>query len=182
MTFVQSVPNKLPSILLGRSPLSDVTASVTHDVICLARWIAADLYLREVDMLRFELSVSKCDKALLGLAQMIEQERYDFQQLREHLKDSNLNVNVRHSLHIHHGRTNSLEGTFPGGMVSGTMPMGDASMSSTTGGCLGGVSMLSINDANSMSMIYSACDPAMTHMSPDGAEFQKKGCFQSRRE
>ncbi len=169
MTFVQSVPNKLPSILLGRSPLSDVTASVTHDVICLARWIAADLYLREVDMLRFELSVSKCDKALLGLAQMIEQERYDFQQLREHLKDSNLNVNVRHSLHIHHGRTNSLEGTFPGGMVSGTMPMGDASMSSTTGGCLGGVSMLSINDANSMSMIHSACDPAMTPMSPDGA-------------
>mmetsp|Transcript_8242 Transcript_8242/g.15291 ORF Transcript_8242/g.15291 Transcript_8242/m.15291 type:complete len:183 (-) Transcript_8242:446-994(-) len=132
-------------------------------------------------MLRFELSVSKCDKALFGLAQMIEQERYDFQQFREHLKDSNsnLNVNVRHSLHIDHGRThsNSLEGTFPGGMVSGTMPMGDASMSSTTGGCLGGVSVLSINDANSMSMIYSACDPAMTHMSPDGAQFQKKDAF-----
>jgi phosphoenolpyruvate carboxylase len=29
---------------------------VTHKVACLARWMAADLYLREVDVLRFELS------------------------------------------------------------------------------------------------------------------------------
>ncbi|EIE23489.1 putative phosphoenolpyruvate carboxylase [Coccomyxa subellipsoidea C-169] len=34
----------------------NVTASVTHKVACLARWMAADLYLREVDVLRFELS------------------------------------------------------------------------------------------------------------------------------
>lgn len=32
-----------------------VTAQVTHNVACLARWIAADLYLREVDILRFEV-------------------------------------------------------------------------------------------------------------------------------
>lgn len=29
---------------------------VTHKVACLARWMAADLYLREIDVLRFELS------------------------------------------------------------------------------------------------------------------------------
>ena len=28
---------------------------VTHNVACLARWMAADLYLREVDVLRFEV-------------------------------------------------------------------------------------------------------------------------------
>lgn len=33
---------------------------VTHHVVCLARWMAADLYLREVDALRFELSMSSC--------------------------------------------------------------------------------------------------------------------------
>jgi phosphoenolpyruvate carboxylase len=30
---------------------------VTHNVACLARWMAADLYLREIDILRFELSM-----------------------------------------------------------------------------------------------------------------------------
>lgn len=29
---------------------------VTHHVVCLARWMAADLYLRELDALRFEVS------------------------------------------------------------------------------------------------------------------------------
>ena len=28
---------------------------VTHNVACLARWMAADLYLREIDVLRFEV-------------------------------------------------------------------------------------------------------------------------------
>jgi len=30
---------------------------VTHNVACLARWMAADLYLREVDVLRFEVTI-----------------------------------------------------------------------------------------------------------------------------
>ena len=30
----------------------------THDVACLSRWMAADLYLKEVDALRFELSMN----------------------------------------------------------------------------------------------------------------------------
>ena len=33
-------------------------AQTTHDVACLSRWMAADLYLKEVDALRFELSMS----------------------------------------------------------------------------------------------------------------------------
>ena len=34
---------------------SPVGLQVTHSVACLARWMAADLYLREVDVLRFEV-------------------------------------------------------------------------------------------------------------------------------
>lgn len=32
-----------------------LNTQVTHNVACLARWMAADLYLREVDVLRFEV-------------------------------------------------------------------------------------------------------------------------------
>ena len=39
-----------------------VTAKVTHSVACLARWMAADLYLREVEALRFELSMSHANE------------------------------------------------------------------------------------------------------------------------
>ncbi|KAJ7296741.1 hypothetical protein O6H91_15G022500 [Diphasiastrum complanatum] len=42
----------------------NVTAKVTQDVCYLAKWIAADLYLREIDGLRFELSMSKCSEKL----------------------------------------------------------------------------------------------------------------------
>jgi len=37
-----------------------VTATVTEEVLLLARWMAADLYLRDVEQLRSELSVSQC--------------------------------------------------------------------------------------------------------------------------
>ena len=40
----------------------NVTAKVTNDVACLARWMAADLYLREIDMLRFELSMGHANE------------------------------------------------------------------------------------------------------------------------
>jgi hypothetical protein len=39
---------------LGLLP-SICVMQVTHNVACLARWMAADLYLREVDVLRFEV-------------------------------------------------------------------------------------------------------------------------------
>eukprot|EP00850_Spirogloea_muscicola_P006574 SM000031S11583 [mRNA] locus=s31:530160:538185:+ [translate_table: standard] len=46
----------------------NVTAKVTKDVCYLAKWIAADLYLREVDSLRFELSMSKCSDEMTRVA------------------------------------------------------------------------------------------------------------------
>lgn len=47
----------------------NVTAKVTREVAYLARWIAADLYLREIDTLRFELSMDKCNDKLARLAE-----------------------------------------------------------------------------------------------------------------
>ncbi|CAA0822447.1 Phosphoenolpyruvate carboxylase 4 [Striga hermonthica] len=49
----------------------NVTAKVTKDVSLLSRWMAIDLYIREVDNLRFELSMNRCDAKLSQLAQQI---------------------------------------------------------------------------------------------------------------
>ena len=38
----------------------------THDVACLARWMAADLYIKEVDTLRFELSMNHASDEVSG--------------------------------------------------------------------------------------------------------------------
>ena len=92
---------------------------------------------------------------------------------------SNISVNP-HTSHIHHVRTHSNSQTvFPAGMISGTMPMGDASLPSTSGLSGGSFASLSINDANSMSMLDAACDPGMISsckngeavapLSPDGS-------------
>jgi phosphoenolpyruvate carboxylase len=37
---------------------------VTRDVSLLSRWMAIDLYIREVDSLRFELSMTRCSDKL----------------------------------------------------------------------------------------------------------------------
>ncbi|NVK40450.1 MAG: phosphoenolpyruvate carboxylase [Oceanospirillaceae bacterium] len=42
----------------------NVTAAVTEEVLLLARWQAADLYYRDVDLLRAELSMSHCNSEL----------------------------------------------------------------------------------------------------------------------
>lgn len=47
----------------------NVTAKTTREVCYLARWIAADLYLREIDTLRFELSMDKSNEKLARLAE-----------------------------------------------------------------------------------------------------------------
>ncbi|XP_057809947.1 phosphoenolpyruvate carboxylase 4 isoform X1 [Salvia miltiorrhiza] len=49
----------------------NVTAKVTRDVSLLSRWMAVDLYLREVDNLRFELSMNQCSAKLSRLAREI---------------------------------------------------------------------------------------------------------------
>lgn len=49
----------------------NVTAKVTHDVACLARWMAADLYLKEIDGLRFEISMSHASDEVWRMARDI---------------------------------------------------------------------------------------------------------------
>lgn len=44
---------------------------VTKDVSLLSRWMAFDLYIREVDSLRFELSMNRCSDRLSRLAHEI---------------------------------------------------------------------------------------------------------------
>lgn len=49
----------------------NVTAKVTKDVSLLSRWMAVDLYIREVDSLRFELSMNRCSDELSRAAHEI---------------------------------------------------------------------------------------------------------------
>ncbi|KAF5449407.1 hypothetical protein F2P56_029857 [Juglans regia] len=52
----------------------NVTAKVTKDVSLLSRWMAIDLYIREVDSIRFELSMNRCSDRLSKLAHEILEE------------------------------------------------------------------------------------------------------------
>ncbi|CAL5399537.1 unnamed protein product [Camellia sinensis] len=53
----------------------NVTSKVTKDVSLLSRWMAIDLYIREIDNLRFELSMNCCNDRLLRLAtEILERE------------------------------------------------------------------------------------------------------------
>ncbi|VFR03485.1 unnamed protein product [Cuscuta campestris] len=49
----------------------NVTSKVTKDVSLLSRWMAIDLYVREIDTLRFELSMNHCNDRLSRLAHEI---------------------------------------------------------------------------------------------------------------
>ncbi|KAK8604452.1 hypothetical protein V6N13_099394 [Hibiscus sabdariffa] len=62
----------------------NVTAKVTRDVSLLSRWMTIDLYIREVDSLRFELSMNQCNDKLSRLAQEILEK----ETLSENLHDS----------------------------------------------------------------------------------------------
>ncbi|KAJ1282949.1 hypothetical protein BS78_03G090000 [Paspalum vaginatum] len=46
----------------------NVTAKVTRDVSLLSRWMAIDLYIRELDSLSFELSIKRCNDKVASLA------------------------------------------------------------------------------------------------------------------
>src|SRR5690606_23752112 len=46
----------------------NVTAAVTRDVRMLSRWMAADLFLRDVETLQSELSMSRCSAELAAAA------------------------------------------------------------------------------------------------------------------
>ncbi|KAL2546335.1 Phosphoenolpyruvate carboxylase 4 [Forsythia ovata] len=54
----------------------NVTAKVTRDVSLLSRWMAIELYIREIDNLRFELSMNQCNDHLSTLAhEILEKEK-----------------------------------------------------------------------------------------------------------
>ncbi|XP_004496214.1 phosphoenolpyruvate carboxylase 4 [Cicer arietinum] len=55
----------------------NVTAKVTKAVSLLSRWMAIDLYIREVDSLRFELSMNRCSDRMSRLAHEILEEAKD---------------------------------------------------------------------------------------------------------
>ncbi|MDO9617357.1 MAG: phosphoenolpyruvate carboxylase [Pseudomonas sp.] len=65
----------------------NVTASITREVLLLARWMAADLYLRDVDNLAAELSMQQASPALLArVGESAEPYRSLLKQLRERLR------------------------------------------------------------------------------------------------
>ncbi|KAK9823233.1 hypothetical protein WJX72_001252 [[Myrmecia] bisecta] len=65
----------------------NVTAKVTHNVACVSRWMAADLYLREVDVLRFELSQSYASDEVWRMAREIT-EHHDHEDRAHAAKDA----------------------------------------------------------------------------------------------
>ena len=65
----------------------NVTARVTREVLLLARWMAADLYLRDIDQLAAELSMQQASAALLArVGESAEPYRSLLKQLRERLR------------------------------------------------------------------------------------------------
>ncbi|MFP6800407.1 MAG: phosphoenolpyruvate carboxylase [Pseudomonas sp.] len=65
----------------------NVTASITREVLLLARWMAADLYLRDIDNLAAELSMQQASPALLArVGESAEPYRSLLKQLRERLR------------------------------------------------------------------------------------------------
>lgn len=62
-------PLKIASWMGGdRDGNPNVTADVTRRVFSLSRWMAADLYLRDIEVLRGELSMSACNDEIATLA------------------------------------------------------------------------------------------------------------------
>ncbi|XP_031497139.1 phosphoenolpyruvate carboxylase 4-like isoform X2 [Nymphaea colorata] len=64
-----STPIRFGSWMGGdRDGNPNVTSKVTRDVAFLSRWMVVDLYIREIDSLRFELSMNRCSPQLTKLA------------------------------------------------------------------------------------------------------------------
>ncbi|CAA2974554.1 phosphoenolpyruvate carboxylase 4 [Olea europaea subsp. europaea] len=78
----------------------NVTAKVTKDVSLLSRWMAIDLYIREVDSLRFELSMNQCSVQLSRLAhQILEKEKSSEDRHENWNGPSNQNQSKHHGQH-----------------------------------------------------------------------------------
>ena len=85
---MNAAPIRISSWMGGdRDGNPNVTAVVTEEVNRLARWMAADLYLRDIDELLSQLSMSQCSEAVLALCNEETHEPYRvlLRQLRERL-------------------------------------------------------------------------------------------------
>jgi phosphoenolpyruvate carboxylase len=85
---MSAAPIKISSWMGGdRDGNPNVTAVVTEEVNRLARWMAADLYLRDIDELLSQLSMSQCSDAVHALCDEESHEPYRvlLRQIRERL-------------------------------------------------------------------------------------------------
>ncbi|WP_095077511.1 phosphoenolpyruvate carboxylase [Pseudomonas sp. Irchel s3h17] len=85
---LEAAPIRFASWMGGdRDGNPNVTAAVTREVLLLARWMAADLYLRDVDQLASDLSMQQASAALRDKAgDSAEPYRAVLKQLRERLR------------------------------------------------------------------------------------------------
>lgn len=85
---LDSAPIRFASWMGGdRDGNPNVTARITREVLLLARWMAADLYLRDVDNLAADLSMQQASPALLArVGESAEPYRSLLKQLRERLR------------------------------------------------------------------------------------------------
>ncbi|KAI4387567.1 hypothetical protein MLD38_005388 [Melastoma candidum] len=103
-------PIKLGSWMGGdRDGNPNVTAKVTRDVSLLSRWMAVDLYVREVDSLRFELSMTRCSDDLAKLAHDILEE----ETLAEELSDAHIQSSSRSQSKFRSQQSHSLPTQLP---------------------------------------------------------------------
>ncbi|WIA29268.1 hypothetical protein OEZ86_011776 [Tetradesmus obliquus] len=111
---LNATPIKFGSWMGGdRDGNPNVTAKTTHHVVALSRWMAADLYLREVDVLRFELSMSNCSDTVWQMATEIMEDN----RAREDTQDA-----AAQKLHMFTHPKDSEASKLPDGMVLGTRP------------------------------------------------------------
>ena len=90
---ITATPVKIASWMGGdRDGNPNVTAKVTDEVVRLARWMAADLYLRDVEELLSQLSMSRCSDEVRALSggEAHEPYRVVLRHLREQLTATRL--------------------------------------------------------------------------------------------
>ncbi|MHA7113659.1 phosphoenolpyruvate carboxylase [Pseudomonas promysalinigenes] len=85
---LEAAPIRFASWMGGdRDGNPNVTAAVTREVLLLARWMAADLFLRDVDALAAELSMQQASPALQArVGESAEPYRAVLKQLRDRLR------------------------------------------------------------------------------------------------
>ncbi|MBG6287479.1 phosphoenolpyruvate carboxylase [Pseudomonas nitroreducens] len=85
---LESAPIRFASWMGGdRDGNPNVTAAITREVLLLARWMAADLYLRDVDSLAADLSMQQASEELRAeVGELAEPYRALLKQLRERLR------------------------------------------------------------------------------------------------